>query len=160
MVALITEAYMCHSASVDLSWSTQATKRKDSPVIWCSVHYLTDRWSIFRVPPREDCHWMLGVVPLRGRLRQWYLSDKTSWLGPYIFIAWTVCEYLMICHADIRVRVKSKSKKTLFNVGQCKQNNISSHLKWVLVADKSMHINHIGLETFESWRAGVIKSQN
>ena len=31
---------------------------------------------------------------------------------------------------------KSKSKKTLFNVGQCKQYNISSHLKWVLVADK------------------------
>ena len=25
---------------------------------------------------------------------------------------------------------KSKSKKTLFNVGQCKQYNISSHLKW------------------------------
>ena len=33
-----------------------------------------------------------------------------------------------------------KSKKTLFNVGQCKQYNISSHLKWVLVADKSMHM--------------------
>ena len=32
---------------------------------------------------------------------------------------------------------KSKSKKTLFNVGQCKQYNISSHLKWVLVADKT-----------------------
>ena len=31
----------------------------------------------------------------------------------------------------------SKSKKTLFNVGQCKQYNISSHLKWVLVADKN-----------------------
>ena len=30
---------------------------------------------------------------------------------------------------------KSKSKKTLFNVGQCKQYNISSHLEWVLVAD-------------------------
>ena len=35
---------------------------------------------------------------------------------------------------------KSKSKKTLFNVGQCKQYNISPHLKWVLVADKSMHM--------------------
>ena len=35
---------------------------------------------------------------------------------------------------------KSKSKKTLFNVRQCKQYNISSHLKWVLVADKSMHM--------------------
>ena len=35
---------------------------------------------------------------------------------------------------------KSKSKKTLFNVGQCKQYNISSHLKWVLVADNSMHM--------------------
>ena len=35
---------------------------------------------------------------------------------------------------------KSKSKKTLFNVGQCKQYNISSHLEWVLVADKSMHM--------------------
>ena len=33
---------------------------------------------------------------------------------------------------------KSKSKKTLFNVGQCKQYNISSPLKWVLVADKKM----------------------
>ena len=32
---------------------------------------------------------------------------------------------------------KSKSKKTVFNVGQCKQYNISSHFKWVLVADKS-----------------------
>ena len=36
---------------------------------------------------------------------------------------------------------KSKSKKTLFKVGQNKQYNISSHLKWVLVADKSMHIS-------------------
>ena len=35
---------------------------------------------------------------------------------------------------------KEKSKKTLFNVGQCKQYNISSHLEWVLVADKSMHM--------------------
>ena len=35
-----------------------------------------------------------------------------------------------------RIESKSKSKKTLFNVGQCKQYNISSHLKWVLVADK------------------------
>ena len=32
---------------------------------------------------------------------------------------------------------KGKSKKTLFNVGQCKQYNSSSHLKWVLVADKT-----------------------
>ena len=31
---------------------------------------------------------------------------------------------------------KSKSEKTLFKVRQCKQNNVSSHLKWVLVADK------------------------
>ena len=37
-------------------------------------------------------------------------------------------------------RSKSKSKNTLFNVGQCKQYNISSHLKWLLVADKSMHM--------------------
>ena len=36
--------------------------------------------------------------------------------------------------------IKSKSKKTLFDVGQCKQYNISSHLKWVLVTDKSMHM--------------------
>ena len=35
---------------------------------------------------------------------------------------------------------KIKSKKTLFNVGQCKQYNISSHLEWVLVADKRFHI--------------------
>ena len=32
--------------------------------------------------------------------------------------------------------VKSKNKKSLFKVGQCKQCNISSHLIWVLVADK------------------------
>ena len=38
---------------------------------------------------------------------------------------------------------KSNSKKTLFNVGQCKQYNISSHLKWVLVADKPTHISDI-----------------
>ena len=38
---------------------------------------------------------------------------------------------------------KSKSKKTLFKVGQCKQHNISSHLKCVLVADKSMHISKV-----------------
>ena len=38
---------------------------------------------------------------------------------------------------------KSKSKKTLFKVGQCKQCNISSHLKWVLVAYKSMHISKV-----------------
>ena len=38
---------------------------------------------------------------------------------------------------------QSKSKKTLFNVGQCKQYNISSHLKWVLVADKKrMHLKY------------------
>ena len=34
----------------------------------------------------------------------------------------------------------SKSNNTLLNVGQCKQYNISSHFKWVLVADKSMHM--------------------
>ena len=28
-------------------------------------------------------------------------------------------------------------KKTLFKVGQCKQYDISSHMKWVLVADKA-----------------------
>ena len=46
---------------------------------------------------------------------------------------------------------KSKSKKTLFNVGQCKQYNISSHLKWVLVADKRMHMiiyNKIHIKSF------------
>ena len=46
---------------------------------------------------------------------------------------------------------KSKSKKTLFNVGQSKQYNISSHLKWVLVADKSMHMiiyNKIHIKSF------------
>ena len=46
---------------------------------------------------------------------------------------------------------KSKSKKTLFNVGQCKQYNITSHLKWVLVADKSMHMiiyNKIHIKSF------------
>ena len=42
---------------------------------------------------------------------------------------------LPVC--SVRYKSKSKSKKTLFNVGQCKQYNISSHLKWVLVADKS-----------------------
>ena len=35
---------------------------------------------------------------------------------------------------------ESKSKNTLFNVGQCKQYNMSSHLKWVLVVDNSMHM--------------------
>ena len=35
---------------------------------------------------------------------------------------------------------KSKNKKTLFNVRQCKQYNISSHMKWALVVDKSMNI--------------------
>ena len=38
---------------------------------------------------------------------------------------------------------KSKSKKTLFKVGQCKQYNISSHSTWVLVADTSMHISKV-----------------
>ena len=32
---------------------------------------------------------------------------------------------------------KSKSKKTVSKIGQCKQYNLSSHLKWVLVADKA-----------------------
>ena len=32
--------------------------------------------------------------------------------------------------------INSKSKKNLFKVGQCKQNNVSSHLKWVLITDK------------------------
>ena len=35
---------------------------------------------------------------------------------------------------------KSKSKKTLFKVGQGKQHNIDSRLKWVLVIDKIMHM--------------------
>ena len=35
---------------------------------------------------------------------------------------------------------KSKSKKTLFQIGPCKPGNISFHLKWVLVAGKSMRI--------------------
>ena len=34
---------------------------------------------------------------------------------------------------------KSKSEESLFKVGQCKQN-VTSHLKWVLVADKSVVI--------------------
>ena len=38
----------------------------------------------------------------------------------------------------MRSKSKSKSKKTLFNVGQCKQYNISSHLEWVLVADSNL----------------------
>ena len=44
---------------------------------------------------------------------------------------------------DYRCKNKTKTKKTLFKVGQYKQFNISSHLKWVLVANKSMHISHI-----------------
>ena len=36
------------------------------------------------------------------------------------------------------LQARKKSKKTLFNVGQCKQYNISSHLKWVLVAVQGM----------------------
>ena len=42
-----------------------------------------------------------------------------------------------------KIKSKSKSKKTLFKVGQCKQKNVSSHLKWVLVADKNMHNDQI-----------------
>ena len=41
----------------------------------------------------------------------------------------------VVTEAGESKKSKSKSKKTLFNVGQCKQYNISSHLKWVLVAD-------------------------
>ena len=39
--------------------------------------------------------------------------------------------YLFQSHRLLKVivRVRRKSKKTLFNVGQCKQYNISSHLK-------------------------------
>ena len=33
---------------------------------------------------------------------------------------------------------KNKYKKTVFNVGQSKQYNISSHLKWVLVACQTL----------------------
>ena len=44
-------------------------------------------------------------------------------------------------HRSLVNKSKSKkSKKTLFNVRQFKQYNISSHSKWVLVADKSMHM--------------------
>ena len=46
----------------------------------------------------------------------------------------------VVVAAAVAVKSKSKSKKTLFNVGPCKQYNISSHLEWVLVADKSMHM--------------------
>ena len=40
-----------------------------------------------------------------------------------------------IHHITWSKKSTSKNKKTLSKVGQCK-NNISSHLKWVLVADK------------------------
>ena len=33
-----------------------------------------------------------------------------------------------------------KNKKTVFNVGEFKQYDINSHLKWTVVADKSMHM--------------------
>ena len=46
--------------------------------------------------------------------------------------------YLYIYKTDNKW--KSKNKKTLFNVGQCKQHNMSFRLKWVLVADKSTHM--------------------
>ena len=52
------------------------------------------------------------------------------------------CGKIRLAQAIIRPDRKSKSKKskkTLFNVGQCKQYNISSHLKWVLVADNVCH---------------------
>ena len=42
-----------------------------------------------------------------------------------------------------RTKNKSKSKleqENVFKVGQYNQYNISSHLKWVLVADRSVHI--------------------
>ena len=42
---------------------------------------------------------------------------------------------------------KSKSKKPLFIVGLCKEYKISYHLKWVLVAHKSMHISKIQQNT-------------
>ena len=65
---------------------------------------------------------------------------------------------------------KSKSKKTLFKVGQRKQYNIGSHLKWMLVADKGVHmINTRGVykpfdlkhyQTLEQvhghWNTGVV----
>ena len=49
------------------------------------------------------------------------------------------------CETNVnRCHIKSKSKKALFNVGQCKQYNISSHLKWVLVADTQPALNVCG----------------
>ena len=83
---------------------------------------------------------------------------KGQWHGAFMFSL--ICSWIngwvnkhetgdLRCHRaqyDVTVMIsksKSKSKKTLFNVGQCKQYNISSHLKWVLVADKSMHIDSV-----------------
>ena len=70
---------------------------------------------------------MDGKTATRG-LMSWWLSNTN---------------YLIVSSSELTsssLAVKSKSKKTLFNVGQCKQYNINSHLKWVLVADKGMHM--------------------
>ena len=40
----------------------------------------------------------------------------------------------------VRVRVRVRVRKLYLKSDKVKQCNISSHLKWVLVADKSMHI--------------------
>ena len=53
-----------------------------------------------------------------------------------------LCTRLLDVHLNMRssqiyTKSKGKSKKTLFEVGQCKQN-VSSPLKWLLVAYKYM----------------------
>ena len=44
--------------------------------------------------------------------------------------------------SSVRVRVR-RVRKLYFKSDKVKQYNISSHLKWVLVADKSMHIINV-----------------
>ena len=58
----------------------------------------------------------------------------------------TTVVHKMSCYQSLYLhnsKNKSKSKKTLFKVGQCKEYNISLHIKWVLVAGKSMHISKV-----------------
>ena len=65
---------------------------------------------------------------------------KSSYTQCQLYPLWLLESCFEINKFSCKSKSKSKSKKTLFNVGQCKQYNISSHLKWVLVADKSMHM--------------------
>ena len=100
------------------------------------------------------CHWLMAnTLNMTFQYHGWENFLLWSLLCPDIPLAYAASEnaswpgstYTMWAHVRNNIKPygksksKSKSQKTFFNVGQCKQYNISSHLKWVLIADQFIY---------------------